>query len=80
MIFHTFRDSRVKYFHLKNSVIQNDHECYCGGFGVQHYRNSGKCGICGDAFDAKPRKHEAPDGDFATGIITKVYNQAITSK
>jgi len=24
----------------------------------------GKCGICGDAYDAKPRQHEAPGVNF----------------
>lgn len=30
----------------------NDHECYCGGFSRQWQRNKGKCGICGDPWDA----------------------------
>lgn len=32
----------------------NDHESYCGGFTRQWQRNGGKCGICGDPYDAKP--------------------------
>lgn len=36
----------------------NDHELYCGGFARQQ-KNEGKCGICGDPWDApKPRAHE----------------------
>lgn len=36
----------------------NDHECYCGGFTRQWQRNKGKCGICGDAWDAPTVRHE----------------------
>ena len=35
--------------------------------------NDGKCGICGDPYDASPRNHEAPGGVFATGTITETY-------
>ena len=34
----------------------------------------GKCGICGDPWDASPRLHEAPGGPFANGIITREYS------
>ncbi len=51
-------------------------QSYCGGFGVQHGRNGGRCGICGDPWDEAPfRRHEAPGGMYATGIITKTYRQ-----
>ena len=53
---------------------QDDNQSYCGGFGVQHGRNKGRCGICGDPWDG-PRDHEAPYGVFANGIITKSYKQ-----
>ena len=33
----------------------------------------GKCGVCGDAFDAKPKLHEAPGGKYANGIIARKY-------
>ena len=33
----------------------------------------GKCGICGDAYDADPRPHEAPGGQYATGTIAAKY-------
>ena len=32
-----------------------------------------RCGICGDAYDAQPRQHEAPGGMYANGIITRGY-------
>ena len=54
---------------------EDDNQSYCGGFGVQFGRNEGRCGICGDSWDADPREHEAPFGKFANGIITKTYKQ-----
>jgi hypothetical protein len=30
----------------------NDHELYCGGFSRQWQTNGGKCGVCGDPWDA----------------------------
>ena len=33
----------------------------------------GKCGICGDAYDAPVREHEAPNGKYANGIIVAKY-------
>jgi hypothetical protein len=30
----------------------NDNELYCGGFTRQYQTNGGKCGICGDPWDA----------------------------
>ena len=33
----------------------------------------GKCGICGDAYDAKVKEHEAPEGKYANGIIVREY-------
>jgi hypothetical protein len=36
--------------------------------------NDGKCGICGDAYDANPRLHEAPGGPWGnTGIVVGEY-------
>ena len=62
---------------------ENDNALYCGGFGVQHQQNGGRCGICGDPWDAWPRQNEAPHGIYATGIIGKTYRQVgevITTK
>lgn len=36
---------------------------------------NGKCGICGDAYDAPIRQHEAPHGRYANGIIVRNYNE-----
>lgn len=38
-------------------------------FQHQHEVNGGKCGICGDPYDALTKDHEAPDGKYANGII-----------
>ena len=54
---------------------QDDNQSYCGGFGVQWGANGGRCGICGDPWDQRPRQHEAPGGLYATGIVTKTYRQ-----
>ena len=42
---------------------------------LQHQHNvlHGKCGICGDPYDAKVKEHEAPNGKYANGIIVKDY-------
>ncbi|XP_050434733.1 uncharacterized protein LOC126841953 isoform X2 [Adelges cooleyi] len=51
----------------------NDHELYCGGFTKQYQVNGGKCGICGDPWDApQPRPHEA-GGKYGQGVIVRRY-------
>ncbi|KAL3866035.1 hypothetical protein ACJMK2_043376 [Sinanodonta woodiana] len=35
-------------------------------------KNGGKCGVCGDPWDAKPRDHET-GGKFARGLIPRSY-------
>jgi len=51
----------------------NDHELYCGGFTRQWKRNDGKCGECGDAWDAsEPRAHEY-GGQWGQGVIVRKY-------
>jgi hypothetical protein len=35
-------------------------------------RNGGRCGVCGDPYQQKPRENEA-GGKYATGIISKCY-------
>lgn len=39
---------------------------------VQWEQNDGKCGVCGDAYNAAPRQHEA-GGEYAKGIISRYY-------
>jgi len=51
----------------------NDNELFCGGAGVQHGQNGGRCGECGDPYHvSKPRPNEHT-GQFGTGTITRTY-------
>lgn len=50
----------------------------CGGFNTQWAVNGGKCGLCGDAFNAEVKEHEAPGGKFATGTIVREYTMGQT--
>ena len=58
---------------FNNPPDYDDTAGYCGGFAHQYGPAKGKCGICGDPYDARPREHEAPDGKYANGIIVKTY-------
>ena len=56
-------------------------EGFCGGKGHQWSEEiGGRCGICGDAWDAEIKEHEAPGGKFANGVIVRHYRpgQVIT--
>ncbi|XP_050070224.1 uncharacterized protein LOC126558278 [Anopheles maculipalpis] len=56
----------------------NDHELYCGGFNRQWQKNEGKCGECGDPFDAPiPRPHEF-GGKWGQGVIVRRYKPGTT--
>ena len=49
-------------------------EGFCGGKAHQWSEKiGGKCGICGDPWDAAVREHEAPDGKYANGEIVRFY-------
>jgi hypothetical protein len=56
----------------------DDNNGNCGGFWTQWGANDGKCGLCGDAWDAAVREHEAPDGKYATGTIARSYGPGET--
>lgn len=52
----------------------NDHELICGGYTRHIFKNDGKCGICGDAWDLpKPRPHEY-GGKFGKGVTVRKYD------
>ncbi|XP_042873807.1 uncharacterized protein LOC122254270 [Penaeus japonicus] len=54
----------------------NDHEIYCGGYARQWQRNGGKCGPCGDPWDApQPRDNEG-GGKYGRGVIVKKYKHS----
>ena len=49
----------------------NDNELFCGGFTHQYSSEGGKCGICGDPWDAPvPRPNEL-GGTYGVGQIAK---------
>lgn len=50
----------------------------CGGK-ENYHKQGGKCGICGDPYQKRPRKFEAP-GKYATGKMTKTYTKGQTIK
>ncbi|XP_063615493.1 uncharacterized protein LOC134788558, partial [Penaeus indicus] len=58
-------------------VDYNDDESFCGGVEHQYQNQSGRCGICGDAWDENPRPHEA-GGKYATGTIVRTYTEGQT--
>ena len=43
---------------------------------VQWKTNGGKCGVCGDAYNARVKLHEV-GGPYATGFITETYQQGL---
>ncbi|KAF8764483.1 hypothetical protein HNY73_022549 [Argiope bruennichi] len=57
----------------KVASLTSDKGSFHGEMLVQWQRNGGKCGICGDAWDApKPRPNEA-GGIYGKGIIVRNY-------
>ncbi|XP_037799692.1 uncharacterized protein LOC119594706 [Penaeus monodon] len=53
----------------------NDNELSCGGRGVQHWQNGGRCGVCGDDWRLpEPRPHER-GGRFGRGVVTANYSE-----
>ena len=65
---HEFRENPLD---LKDSINLKFYDSFPR---PQHQQAlGGKCGICGDPWDASPRLHEAPGGPFANGIIAREY-------
>ena len=65
-------------FGFDNPVNFNDNEVYCGGYGALWYKNSGKCGVCGDDWrDPEPRDHET-GGRYSSvsNILPCLYTKA----
>ncbi|XP_068729965.1 uncharacterized protein [Montipora capricornis] len=57
-----------------------DNELNCGGFSVQWDTNNGKCGVCGDAYNAKEPRYVFPGKYAKDGFITKMYKKGETIK
>ncbi|KAK3581704.1 hypothetical protein CHS0354_031103 [Potamilus streckersoni] len=59
-------------FGFDSPINPDDNLLNCGG-PLHHWsKNGGKCGVCGDPWDAKPRNHEM-GGKFARGLIPRSY-------
>ena len=58
-------------------INYDDNALFCGGFSRQWNQvNKGRCGICGDPFDAKIKDHELPNGKYTKPLrITGNYSQ-----
>eukprot|EP00794_Sanderia_malayensis_P016057 gene16057-17680_t len=61
-------------FGFPNPANYNDNGLNCGGYSTQWSKNSGKCGICGDAYHLKDQPHN-DGGRYANGIIAKTYKR-----
>lgn len=56
-------------------VNYDDNQLFCGGASVQRQVNGGKCGICGDAYDAPDPRPNEVGGQYFTGVIVESYTQ-----
>ncbi|XP_060579651.1 uncharacterized protein LOC132736525 isoform X2 [Ruditapes philippinarum] len=59
-------------FGFGTPVNYNDNALSCGGIQHRAEVNKGKCGVCGDPWESKPRDNEA-GGQYAMEIISGVY-------
>lgn len=58
---------------FKTKINYNDHELFCGGMQRQQ-KNGGKCGVCGDPWDASEPRANEYGGIYGTGVIVRKYN------
>lgn len=61
---------------FKTPPNYNDHEIYCGGYSRQWQRNEGKCGPCGDPWDAKQPRDNEGGGKYGLGVIVRKYKHS----
>ncbi|KAK7081127.1 hypothetical protein SK128_027953 [Halocaridina rubra] len=62
-------------FGFDTPANDEDNALRCGGRYVQHIKNGGRCGVCGDPWNVvSPRPHER-GGQFGRGIITASYTE-----
>ncbi|KAL6254925.1 hypothetical protein P5V15_014267 [Pogonomyrmex californicus] len=60
-----------KGFPVEPNYTDNEH--FCGGRGIQHNKNGGKCGECGDDYSLpRPRPNEN-GGIYGSGVIVNSY-------
>ncbi|KAH3809987.1 uncharacterized protein LOC127835722 [Dreissena polymorpha] len=48
----------------------------CGGTSHQWIVNGGKCGACGDPYDAVQKPNQTPGGKYVTGTIVRSYESS----
>ncbi|GAB6033081.1 hypothetical protein CHUAL_012695 [Chamberlinius hualienensis] len=60
---------------FKTPPNYNDMELFCGGFTRQWNQNGGRCGICGDPWDASHPRDNEEGGKYGKGIVVKSYTQ-----
>lgn len=62
-------------FGFQNPENYNDNQLFCGGKEVQwNSENDGKCGVCGDPYNATVKPNEDVDGEYVrNGVITGSY-------
>ncbi|KAJ8664868.1 hypothetical protein QAD02_006530 [Eretmocerus hayati] len=60
-------------------INYEDNMNQCGGFVTLHYKNGGRCGICGDDFASSTPRDNENKGKYGTGTIVQKYqaNQTI---
>merc|ERR1712168_386183 len=62
-------------FGFPNPKNWNDNELFCGGRDRMWKKNHGKCGVCGDPYDAKVPRPNEDGGKYSNGIIAKTYKK-----
>ncbi|XP_060607944.1 uncharacterized protein LOC132760070, partial [Ruditapes philippinarum] len=59
-----------------NPENYNDNQLFCGGFNVQWNQNDGRCGVCGDPYNAQVKPNEDVGGLYVVnGVITGSYDK-----
>jgi len=67
-----------QFSHLNPPPNWSDNELYCGGAGIQHGQNGGKCGSCGDAWHLPTPRENENTGHYGRGIIVGQYQAGQT--
>lgn len=70
-------DRQTRWRYNSSAPVDNDDVgLNCGGSTVQWNKNGGRCGLCGDNYEAPtPRSHEL-GGHYGEGIIVRTYNSS----
>lgn len=58
---------------FKTPANYNDNELFCGGL-FRQIANGGRCGVCGDPWDAKQPRPNEHGGTYGLGVIVRKYN------